>query len=209
MKKLIIIGGGGMGRSVYSMAEDSIGFNETFVIKGFLDDNLDSMNGFCGYKPVLGTIDGYKIEADDVFVCSIGDVQTKYEVCERLSLRGAKFFTIIGKTATIRKNAKIGDGCIIGNYTTIGTDAVLGKNCLIQSFASVAHDCVLGDYVRMDTRSMCVGGVVIKDRVSVFTNAVLSHNVVVGEDARIAALSFVIRKVKPGVTVFGNPAKTI
>ena len=56
-----------MGRSVYSMAEDSIGFNETFVIKGFLDDNLDSMNGFCGYKPVLGTIDGYKIEADDVF----------------------------------------------------------------------------------------------------------------------------------------------
>ncbi|MGE9935865.1 acetyltransferase [Butyricimonas virosa] len=209
MKHLIIIGGGGMGRSVYSMAEDSIGFGTEFDIKGFLDDNLNSMYGFQDYKPVIGTIEGYSIEEDDVFVCSIGDVATKHRICESLRNRGAQFYTIIGKTATVRKNAQIGDGCIIGNYTTIGTDATLGCNCLIQSFASVGHDCVLGDYVRMDTRSMCVGGVIIKDRVSIFTNAVISHNVVVGEDAHVAALSFVIRKVQPGVTVFGNPAKKL
>ena len=58
MKHLIIIGGGGMGRSVYSMAEDSIGFGTEFDIKGFLDDNLNSMDGFQDYKPVIGTIEG-------------------------------------------------------------------------------------------------------------------------------------------------------
>ena len=209
MKHLIIIGGGGMGRSIYSMAEESIGYGTEFDIKGFLDDNLHSMDGFEGYKPVLGTISGYQIEKDDVFVCSIGDVNTKYKLCENLAARGAAFFSLISKTATVRKNAKIGEGCIIGNYTTIGTDAILGKNCLIQSFSSVGHDCLLGDYVRMDTRSMCVGGVVLKDRVSIYTNAVVSHNVVVGEDAHVAALSFVIRKVNPGTTVFGNPAKRL
>lgn len=209
MKQLIIIGGGGMGRSIYSMAEESVGYGTEFEIKGFLDDNLHSMDGFEGYKPVLGTIHDYQIEEDDVFVCSIGDVATKAKLCDDISNRGAKFYTLISKTATIRKNAKMGDGCIIGNYTTIGTDAVLGKNCLIQSFASVGHDCILGDYVRMDTRSMCVGGVVIKDRASIYTMAVVSHKVVVGEDAHVAALSFVIRKVKPGTTVFGNPAKML
>ena len=209
MRHLLIIGARGWGREVYAQVQYSHGYLEEYDIKGFLDDNLHSMDGFEGYKPVLGTIHDYHIEEDDVFVCSIGDVATKAKLCDDISNRGAKFYTLISKTATIRKNAKMGDGCIIGNYTTIGTDAVLGKNCLIQSFASVGHDCILGDYVRMDTRSMCVGGVVIKDRASIYTMAVVSHKVVVGEDAHVAALSFVIRKVKPGTTVFGNPAKML
>ena len=38
------------------------------------------------------------------------------------------------------------------------------------------------------------------------TGAVVTHKVVVGEDAVVAACSFVIKKVKPGTTVCGNPA---
>jgi acetyltransferase-like isoleucine patch superfamily enzyme len=51
-----------------------------------------------------------------------------------------------------------------------------------------------------------IGGVELKDRATVHTAAVVSHKVVVGEDAVVAACSFVIKKVKPGTTVCGNPA---
>lgn len=40
MKKLVIIGAGGMGRSVYCIALGCIGYDENFIIKGFIDDNL-------------------------------------------------------------------------------------------------------------------------------------------------------------------------
>lgn len=209
MKNLIIVGGGGMGRSVYCIAKGSIGFEEDFIVKGFIDDNLYSLDGFDGYPPMLGTIDGYEIQDDDVFICSIGNTKTKKIVCEKLKARGAKFFSLIHKTAIVRQNAKIGDGCIIADYASVGADCTIGENTLIQTFSIAAHDCIIGNYVRIDTHSTCVGGVVVEDLATIHTTAVVSHKVVVGEGATVAAMSFVIKKVKPYTTVYGNPAKTL
>lgn len=209
MKKLVIIGAGGMGRSVYCIAKGCIGYGTEFVVKGFIDDDLSQLDNFEGYPPMLGTIDDYVIEEDDVFVCSIGDTKTKKIICEKLKARGAKFQTLIHKTAIVRQNAKIGDGCIIADFASVGADCTIGENSLVQAFAIAAHDCKIGNYVRIDTHATCVGGVVIEDTATIHTSAVVSHNVVVGEGATVAALSFVIKKVKPGITVYGNPAKTL
>ena len=209
MKKLVIIGAGGMGRSVYCIAKGCIGYGTEFVVKGFIDDDLSQLDNFEGYPPMLGTIDDYVIEEDDVFVCSIGDTKTKKIICEKLKARGAKFQTLIHKTAIVRQNAKIGDGCIIADFASVGADCTIGENSLVQTFAIAAHDCKIGNYARIDTHATCVGGVVIEDTATIHTSAVVSHNVVVGEGATVAALSFVIKKVKPGITVYGNPAKTL
>ena len=209
MKKLVIIGAGGMGRSVYCIAKGCIGYGTEFVVKGFIDDDLSQLDNFEGYPPMLGTIDDYVIEEDDVFVCSIGDTKTKKIICEKLKARGAKFQTLIHKTAIVRQNAKIGDGCIIADFASVGADCTIGENSLVQTFAIAAHDCKIGNYVRIDTHATCVGGVVIEDTATIHTSAVVSHNVVVGEGATVAALSFVIKKVKPGTTVYGNPAKIL
>lgn len=209
MKKLVIIGAGGMGRSVYCIAKGCIGYGTEFVVKGFIDDDLSQLDNFEGYPPMLGTIDDYVIEEDDVFVCSIGDTKTKKLLCEKLKARGAKFQTLIHKTAIVRQNAKIGDGCIIADFASVGADCTIGENSLVQTFAIAAHDCKIGNYARIDTHATCVGGVVIEDTATIHTSAVVSHNVVVGEGATVAALSFVIKKVKPGTTVYGNPAKIL
>lgn len=46
MKQLIIIGAGGMGRTLYSNALESVGYGESFTIKGFIDDNLHALDNF-------------------------------------------------------------------------------------------------------------------------------------------------------------------
>ena len=51
MKKLIIIGAGGMGRTLYDMAQESIGYKTEFVIKGFM------------YEPDFG--EGWRIYSFD------------------------------------------------------------------------------------------------------------------------------------------------
>ena len=209
MKHLIIVGAGGMGRDIYWSAKGCHGYGEKFEIKGFLDDDLSSQDGYEDYPPLLGTIDDYQIEEDDVFTCSMGNVKTKAIVCEKLKARGAKFYTLINKTAIVHEHTTLEDGCYIGEYALIGTEATIGENCLIQAYSIIGHDCKIGDYVRIDTHSVIIGGVVIQSRATVHTAAVVSHKVVVGEDATVAACSFVIRKVKNGVTVSGNPAKLL
>lgn len=206
MKNLIIIGAGGMGRTLYSNAVESIGYGETFVIKGFIDDNLDALKDFPNYPPIIDTIKDYEPVAGDAFVSSIGGASRR-SCMEEIISRGGEFIELIHKTARIYTNAKLGKGNFIGAYSVIGNDAEIGDYNMIQSYTVIGHDAKIGNWNRIDTHVTCVGGIVIEDNVNIHTSAVISHNVCVESGAHVAALSFVIRKVKAGTTVIGIPAK--
>ena len=208
MKHLIIIGAGGMGRTMYDMARESIGYGIEFDIKGYIDDNIHALDDFANYLPILGTITNYTSHDDEIFICSIGGTARK-KCMEELIDKGAKFLTMIHNTARIGTNVQIGEGTIIGAFTSIGADAYVGKYNLIQSYTVVGHDAQIGDWNRIDTHVTIVGGVIIKNETDIYTAAVLNHNVVVEDNAHVGACSFVIRKVKSGTTVMGNPAKRL
>ena len=208
MKNLIIIGAGGMGRTVYSNALESVGYGEEFVVKGFIDDNLNALDGFPNYPPVIGTIRDYQPQEDDVFVSSIGGASRR-ACMEEIIRRGGEFIELIHQTARLLTNVKLGKGNFIGAYTVIGNDVVVGDYNMIQAYTVIGHDARVGSYNRIDTHVTCVGGTVIEDDVNIHTSAVISHNVVVETGAHVGALSFVIKKVKAGTTVMGNPAKKL
>lgn len=209
MKHLVIIGAGGMGRCLYSLATNCKGYQETFDVKGFLDDNLNAVDGFNGYPPMLAKIADYQIQENDVFTCSIGEVQAKIKICESLKAKGAQFISLIHKNSSIGLNTKIGEGSIIDEGVHIDPDVTIGEQCLLQTQAIIGHDSVIEDYVRIDTHCSLVGGTIVKRGACIYTHAMINHNVVIGEDAVVGACSFVMKKVKPGTTVFGVPAKPI
>lgn len=206
MNRLVIIGAGGMGRTMYDMARESVGYGEAFVVKGFVDDNVSALNGFEGFPPILGTIRDYVPDAHDVFVCAVGG-DARRQCIEEILGRGGRFLTMIHRTARVGTNVQIGEGTVIGAFTTIGAGARVGRYNLIQSYSIVAHDCRVGDWNRIDTHVTLVGGTTLENGVDVYTGAVVNHGVVVESGARVAACSFVIRRVKCGTTVMGNPAK--
>ena len=208
MKNLIIIGAGGFGRTLYSNAIESVGYGENFVVKGFIDDNLLALDGFPNYPPVIGSIRDYQPQPDDVFVSSIGGASRR-PCMEEIIRRGGEFMELIHQTARIYTNAKLGKGNFIGAYTVIGNDAEIGDYNMIQSYTVIGHDAKIGSWNRIDTHVTCVGGIVIEDEVNIHTSAVISHKVRVETGAHVGALSFVIRKVKAGTTVMGNPAKKL
>ena len=208
MKKLIIIGAGGMGRTVYSNTLESIGYGETFVVKGFIDDDINALDGFLNYPPLIGTIKDYLPEEDDVFVSSIGG-KSRRPCMEEIIRRGGEFIELIHKTARVYANAKLGKGNFIGAYTVIGNDAVVGDYNMIQSYTVIGHDARIGSWNRIDTHVTCVGGTIVEDDVNIHTSAVISHKVTVESGAHVGALSFVVKRVKAGTTVMGNPAKKL
>lgn len=208
MKNLIIIGAGGMGRTIYSNALEGVGFGEKYVVKGFIDDNLNALEDYPNYPPVIDTIKDYIPQDNDVFVSSIGGASRR-SCMEEIISRGGEFMELIHKTARIYNNAKLGKGNFIGAYSVIGNDAEVGDYNMIQAYTVIGHDAKIGNWNRIDTHVTCVGGIVIEDEVNIHTSAVINHGVTVGSGAHVGALSFVIRKVKPGTTVCGNPAKRI
>lgn len=208
MKGLIIIGAGGMGRTVYDNAMECIGYGDTFHIKGFIDDNLNALDGFENYPKILGTVADYIPQKDDVFVSSIGGNSRK-KCMEEIIKRGGEFCELIHKTVHIGVNARIGKGNFIGAYTIIGPDTVIGDYNMIQSFTVIGHDACIGNRNRIDTHVTCVGGIRIMDESTIHTSSVINHGVVVESNARVGACSFVIKRVKSGTTVCGNPAKRL
>ena len=207
MKNLIIIGAGGMGRSVYSMVVECDGYNVEYVVKGFIDNNLFSLEGFDDYPPVLGTIDDYIPQENDIFICSIGDIIAKKRCCEQLSQKGAVFITIVHPLARVVKTAKLGKGVIVAPYATVNANSVIGNHVLVQTHSVVSHDVVIGDWTRIDTHVVCIGGIKIGSKVMVHTRAIINHNVLIEDEACVGAGSFVVTNVRKGTSVFGNPAR--
>ena len=90
MKNLVIIGAGGMGRTIFDVARESIGYGIEYTIKGFIDDNLSALDGFEDYPPMLGTISHYLPEVDDVFTFSIGGECQVYQYRSQYSSNRVK-----------------------------------------------------------------------------------------------------------------------
>lgn len=208
MKKLIIIGAGGMGRTMYDLAKESHGFGECFEISGFLDDNLCALEGFKNYPPIVGTISDYCPQSNDVFVCSIGGHSRR--ICiEKMLDRGAEFIPLIHKTARIGTNVRMGKGTLVGTYTTIAADAELGDYNFIQSLTIIGHDCKIGSWNRIDSQVMMVGATSIGDNNMIHTGAMINHNVRIGDNCTIGAASFVTMDVESGSTLFSAPARRL
>lgn len=208
MKNLIIIGAGGMGRTFYDWVRESVGYGERFVIKGFIDDNLKILDDFEGYPSILDTINEYIPEKNDVFTCAMGG-NAKKMCCEKILRRGGRFINIIHSTVRVGTNVKLGIGNVIGPYVAFGADSIIGDYNLIQNYTIVGHDVVIGDWNRIDTHVVCIGGMRIGNETIIHTSVVLNHRVIVEDNAQVGACSFVIRRVKTGTTVHGNPAKKI
>ncbi len=208
MNELIIVGAGGMGRTMFDMARESIGYKDLFTIKGFIDDNSDALVNFNNYPPLLGTIQEYIPAKEDVFICSIGGPSRK-GCMESIIKRGGEFISLIHKTARIGSNVHMGKGNMVGAFTTIAADAWIGDYNFIQSLTIIGHDVKIGNWNRIDSMVMLIGGICIGNHNMIHTQAVLNHNVHVGDDAKISACSFVISDVESGTTVFGNPARRL
>lgn len=209
MKHLLILGAGGYAVDIYEYAKESLGYGTEFDIKGFLDPNKDALKNFPDYPQVIAFEDNYEIQEDDVFICALGGILMKKRCIEKLLKRGARFINLIHKTAYVAPSSHMGEGNLIQPYVRIGSGAKVGSFNTIQTNTIIAHNCTIGDYNRLDCNVMCVGGICVGNNVTIHTGSVINHKVKLNDDCTVAALSFVIRSVKSGVTVMGNPAKKI
>lgn len=211
MKHLLIVGVGGLARETYWNAKSSLGFNEKWDIRGFLDGDVKLPEA--EYQklelPVLGDVASFQIEKDDVFVCAIGNPMVKKRMTDILEGRGASFISLIHETAIIHGSAELKPGCIVFPWCSVHDHTQVGKHVLLGNRVGIAHDCIVGDYsCLMGSVGLC-GNVQAGEGTYWADGALALPHAKIGGNAYVGARSVVFKRVKAGQTVFGNPALPI
>ena len=206
---IVLVGAGGLGRQVLNYVLDSIQPSPHMRVKGFLDDNPDALRSDRGDLPILSSILDYPIEPQDRFVMAIGDCVKRAELIRKMEARGARFITIIHRTAYVAPNATVGDGCIVGPFSAIGSHAMVGNHVLLTWYSSLAHDSISHSFAVLSPYSTANGGAVLEEGVFLGTHAVVHPMIRVGAWSNVASGSVVYRDVPPNCIASGNPAKAV
>ena len=205
MSNIVIVGAGGFGREVLQYLKDIHGHDP---VKGFLDDNLTSVEPASLEQRILGRISDYAPQPDEEFVLAIGNPGLRLRLANQLSERGARFITVIHPLAYVASSATLGTGCIIAPFATIGANALLSDQVVVTFYASVAHDAVVGPASALSPHSVANGGSRLGTAAFLGTAAIVNPTCGVGNFAKVAAGSVVYRDVPDRALASGNPAKS-
>lgn len=140
MKKLLILGAGGYGRTVADVAEQ-LGYS-TIVL-----DDADPDHPLSSFKAY--------INSSISFIPAFGNSTFRLEWINRIEENGGQLASLIHPTAYISPTATISQGTVILPHAIVNTDVVVGKGCIINLGAIVDHGCILEEGVHI-----CLGAIV-------------------------------------------------
>ena len=210
MKHLIIIGARGWGRECYWTAQNTSGYGKTYDIKGFLDSDSHALDGLNGtYPPILGSVEEYSIKPDDVFFCAMGDPKWRKHYAELIETKGGNFISLISPLAIINENVTIQPGCCIGACTIVSDNVCIEKHALIHGFCTIGHDCHIDEYASIFSYVFLGGCSNIGKMAIMHPKSMLIAHKSIGNEVIVGAGSVVMRNIKNGLHVHGNPAVKI
>lgn len=209
MKNLIIISAGKFGRETFTWATQAIERGTPWRIKGFLDARTHLLDGFDYGVGIIGDVESYVIQEDDVFVGAIGDPRDKVKYYMPIVERGGEFVNVIHPLANLGKNVELGTGIVMAPFSSVTSDIRIGDHVTIGAFSNVGHDAVVGDWCQISSHCGINGKVALGTGVFLGSHSCLVPDIKVGDWAFVGAGSVVVKDVQPGIKVFGNPAVPI
>ena len=184
MKRLLIVGAGGHGRSV----AEAISLGSEFVVAGFLDDAFPELRKVWAY-PVLGKVADlarFRELGEYAFV-AIGNNVLRQRVADQLANAGFVLATVIHPRAIVSPTSNIGEGSAVMAGAIVGTEAVLCQGAIVNCGAVVDHHCRVGDFAHLGVNAAMAGGSVLGAGAWMQAGAALGYGVEI-DAGRVLAL---------------------
>lgn len=208
MNKIIIVGAGGFGRELLEWIKDINKVTPTWEIVGFIDDNLNALDGVEIDYPVVGTIQAWQPKEDEEFALAMGSPALKRRIVSVLKAKGAKFATVIHPTAILTSFNKYGEGFIMFPYSKLSVNSEVGDFVTLLA-TPIGHDTYVGDYSVISGGCNIVRNVHIGQDVFLAAGVCIAQDVTIGDGAYLGLGAVVLKDVAPGATMFGNPARAL
>lgn len=212
MQDIYIIGAGGFGREVQWLIERINAVNETWEIKGYIDDNSV---GVINDYPVVDTVDGFiQVHGNDsqriAVVCAIGNSKVRRKVIEKVqSCSNIDFPNLVDPSVLMSDRIALGEGNIIcaGNILTVNIQ--IGSFNIINLDCTVGHDVIMEDFVTLYPSVNVSGATTLETCTEIGTGAHIIQGLTIHEESIVGAGSVVIRDIPAHRTAVGNPCKVI
>ena len=121
-------------------------------------------------------------------------------------LAGHAAYPVIAATATVARDARLGDGTVVLEHAHVGPASRLGRGVIVNTAAVIEHDCVVGDAAHVAPAAVLLGGATVGEGAMVGAGARILPGVTVGAEAVVGAGAVVREDVPAGQTVVGVPA---
>lgn len=212
-RKLVIVGGGALGREVALYARDMIDADADRVafdgIAGFLDDaeeTADRLRSLGVDFDFVEPLESHQLREDFAYVVAVGNAKQRRVLCERLDGQ-PNWATIVHPSAYVAANATLGQGCIIGPFAFVGANAALEDHVVLNTYASVGHDSLVRQYGVLSPYAVINGNVTLGEEVFLGTHATVIPGLTVGAGSSLSAGAVVVRDIPADSFMIGNPAK--
>ena len=208
MKNLLIVGARGWGREVYaSISKSKEIIDGEMVIKGFLDSKSDAFEGLRGtFPPIISSPENYELKEDDIFFVALGDSKWRKHYAELLKNKGAKFYTYIADESFINETSMIGEGSYVARWCAISDNVTIGEHVIVHPYTNIGHDAVVKDYASLLTNVFIGGAAEVGESAQMSPQSMIIPHKKIGKNVMVGAGSVVIRNIKDGQSVHGNPA---
>ena len=215
---LVIFGGGGISKEVYTLIKsiNKKNNNKVFKFLGFIGENESEIGN--------EIIDNFEIISSDesIFeftskfpiigmVIPIGNPNIKKIVYSKIrNISNIVFPNIIDPNIDFDKeNLEIGKGNIISSGVNLTCDVSIGDFNLINLNCTIGHDTEIGNFNVINPISAISGNVCIESCCLVGTGAQILQGLRVKDNSTIGAGAVVIKDVESNTKVVGIPAKPI
>lgn len=208
MKKIAIVGAGGLGREALMVIEHINKVKQTWDFIGFFDDGISAGSEVNGFRLLGDVTDLNNYDQELSVVVAVGEPKTKRSIVGRINNRNIRFAVLIHPSSQIgnRDFVRIDEGAIINAGTIIAPNARIGKHVLLNYGAIVGHDAIVGDYTSVMPSVNINGDSVVGDSAYLGTASVLINKASVGKNTVIGAGSVVFNAIRENCTAMGNPA---
>lgn len=209
MKDIFILGVGNTTPVFMDLALDS-GYN----IAGLYHYNDERTGEYVhGYK-ILGSFDDlFKLDIKNkLFMLSMGNMNIRKALSERIKNKGGILPTIIHPTAIVSNFAAVSnDGVIVGPYSIVQADVQIYEGVVLRDASLVCHTTIIKEYVFVGPQSLIGANIVLEPLVFIGQKALLISGKAknIGENSLIGAGAVVTKSVNPNVKIVGFPGKEV
>lgn len=211
MKRVVIIGAGGLAREVADIFAACNQVRQEYEIVGFIDENPAShgaaLNGF----PVLGDLSWFD-GVDKTKICvitGIGNPVSRRKVVDKALKQSLQFCNVIHPTAVVTPFITYGVGLVITAGCVLTNQIVIGNHVYLNLDCTVGHDTTIDAFCNINPGVHISGYVHLETGCEIGTGAAIIQGVTIGKWSIVGAGAVVTADLPANVTAVGVPAKVI
>ncbi|MDO4561527.1 MAG: acetyltransferase [bacterium] len=201
-EKVFLIGAGDHAKVVLSTLE-ACGVE----CAGIYDDNPELWGRTLWCLPIIGPVSEMPDTPETMAVIAIGSNAVRREIREKF--KEVCWPVFVHPQGIVHSSVRIGEGTIVFAGCIIESDAVIGKQSIVNSGCFIGHDSRIGDYCHMAPKSAVADSVMLGDGVFLGLGSMVRPYTTILDDVTVGMGSSVVKKLGPGGTYVGTPARRI